>query len=159
MTEINATQAIILAVLHEGPAPGAHIEAEARSLDGHWNVTRSQVYRELPKMTELGYVNKLEADPGARWAEPYELTEIGRLAYQDWFANKKLSAITRDPWMLRQMLSGYTGITPEDAQNLQVDALEAIQADLLAESAKPKPDPVLLSRYQTALLWFSGSLS
>lgn len=157
--EINPTQAIILAILHGGAASGASVEQETRSLDGHWNVTRSQVYRELPKLIEMGYVVKLEADASMRWATPYAITETGRLAYQDWFINAKVSAITRDPWMLRHRLSGYTGITDEEARSLQVDAVDALQEALQLESSKEKPDPILLSRYQTALAWFSGALS
>lgn len=159
MTDINPTQAIILAILHKGSAPGAHIELAARKLDGHWNVTRSQVYRELPKLTKLGLLIRLEPVEEVRWHDPYKLTDAGRRAYQNWFTNQKISAITRDPWMLRKLLCEYTGISSEDERNLHADALEAIQASLSAEAAKPKPDPILLSRYQTAYAWFSGSLS
>ena len=159
MTDINATQAIILAVLHDTEAPGSHVESEARKLAGHWNVTRSQVYRELPVLTVAGFLVKLDPDPDNRWAEPYRITEQGRAAFLDWFLNKKLSHIVRDPWILRQRLAEYAGIPDTEKRVLAMDALAATEAELLREQAKPTPDPLLLARHQAAIAWFMGSLS
>lgn len=159
MTDINSTQAIILAVLHEKNASGAYIEAQARKLDGHWTVTRSQIYRELPKLADTGLISRI--DPNEEWqgSEPYTLTVAGRLAYRDWYDNKVIPHTTRDPWILRQRLGAYTGITADDVQLLNVDATEWAQMALQREYTKESPDPLLVARYLKAIEWFSGSLA
>lgn len=157
--DINPTQAIILAVLHQGKAPGSRVEAESNKLHGHWNVTRSQIYRELPVLARLGLVQPVA--PGDEWrgSEPYEITHEGKRAYAEWFANKTILPITRDPWILRQRLSAYTGISDQDRQHLMDDAIECVQIDLAKEKDKDYPDPLLVHRYEAMLAWFSGSLS
>src|SRR3954466_15014517 len=56
-TQINPTAAALLGLLHEGPMTGGQLMAAAeRRLGPYWSMTRSQVYRELPVLAELGYV-------------------------------------------------------------------------------------------------------
>lgn len=160
MTELNSTQAIILGILHDGPAPGSKIEAEARKLDGHWNVTRSQVYRELPVLHEKGFATKL-LEPSEEWkgVDPYVITRAGRVEYSAWFQIRELTSITRDPWILRERLIAYTGLTDEVRESFLLDALTAAQTALQAELSKDHPDKLLIDRHTTAVDWFAGSLS
>jgi DNA-binding PadR family transcriptional regulator len=160
MTGINPTQAIILAVLHSGPASGAKIEAETHKLEGHWNVTRSQLYRELPVLHDQGLVIKPHAGEEWKGAEPYAITSAGRRQYVEWYEKReKLSTITRDPWILRQRLTDYTNTSVESRRLLLSEAITATEEALAREREKLNPDPLLIARYEIARSWYLGSLS
>jgi DNA-binding PadR family transcriptional regulator len=59
--------------------------AEER-LGRYWSMTRSQVYRELPALAELGYV-KL-GKPGPRSSQPYSITTAGKRAFVRWLTEE-----------------------------------------------------------------------
>ena len=60
--DLNPTAASLLGYLDLGPLTGWDLDQWVRSSIGNfWNVTRSQIYRELRTLTELGYVEAGEA--------------------------------------------------------------------------------------------------
>src|SRR5262249_47780472 len=66
----TAPAAALLGLLHDGSMTGGQLMAAAeRRLGPYWSMTRSQVYRELPALAEMGFV-KL-GKPGARASQPY----------------------------------------------------------------------------------------
>src|SRR5258705_8428577 len=76
---VNATAAALLGLLHETPMTGGQLMAAAeRRLGPYWSMTRSQVYRELPALAEMGFV-KL-GKPGPRASQPYSITPAGERA-------------------------------------------------------------------------------
>ena len=94
--DINSTAACVLGLLIMGPAPGqpgfrrggpmtgGQIYAAAeRSVSRFWNLTRSQVYAELPRLAEAGLV-EAAGETGPRGARPYRATAAGRKAFQSW---------------------------------------------------------------------------
>ena len=79
---LTSTAACVLGLLLMGPAPGqpgfrtargmtgGQVYAAAeRSVSRFWNLTRSQVYAELPRLLEAGLVEPAGA-PGPRGAQP-----------------------------------------------------------------------------------------
>ena len=57
VTELNATGASLLGLLHEGPATGWDLLEQARrGLARFWNMTSSHVYRELKTLETRGLV-------------------------------------------------------------------------------------------------------
>ncbi|MEV0268700.1 MAG: PadR family transcriptional regulator [Hamadaea sp.] len=97
---INATAAAVLGLLHEGPMTGGQLMAAAdRRLGAYWSMTRSQVYRELPALAELGYV-KL-GKPGPRASQPYAITAAGKRAFTRWLAEPPGRDLLRNPTALR----------------------------------------------------------
>lgn len=83
VTELNATSAALLGLLHEGPATGGELVALAGGRYGaFFSVTRSQVYRELPALAEDGLV-KL-GKQGARSSQQYAITAAGKKAFKQW---------------------------------------------------------------------------
>lgn len=54
------------------------------SIGNFWNVTRSQVYRELRNLATRGLV--VQGDSGPRDRTPYDITEAGRAALHIWLA-------------------------------------------------------------------------
>jgi DNA-binding PadR family transcriptional regulator len=93
---INATAACLLGLLQLGPAPGQPGYGEASpamtgselwrtastSIARFWNITRSQVFSELPRLGASGLVEPAPAGPRRR--QPYRITSAGRAAFVDW---------------------------------------------------------------------------
>lgn len=83
---LNATAASLLGLLADtGPLTGADLVRTAQTRIGnYWNVTRSQVYRELARLQEGGLVTA--GDRGARDAQPFRVTRAGTKALMSWLA-------------------------------------------------------------------------
>ncbi len=89
---LNSTAACTLGVLDIGPPPpdreqwdrdgsmsGAEVWSTiSRSVSGFWNMTRSQVYQELKRLTDAALVD--QTDDGR-----YRLTDRGRDSVRAWF--------------------------------------------------------------------------
>lgn len=80
---LNATAASMLGFLHHGSASGWDLASKAqRTIGEFWNVTRSQVYRELKLLETAGLV--VARGGGPRDRQPYHLTSSGRAAFAAW---------------------------------------------------------------------------
>jgi DNA-binding PadR family transcriptional regulator len=107
---VNATAAALLGLLHEGPMTGGQLMAAAeRRLGPYWSMTRSQVYRELPALAEMGYV-KL-GKPGPRASQPYSITPAGKRAFARWLADEPGSESLRNPVALRVAFGSHHSST------------------------------------------------
>ena len=96
---LNATAASLLGFLHEAPRSGYDLEVVIDgSIGRFWNVTRSQIYRELRALEDAGLV--ASAEPGARARRVYELTARGRAAFGTWLAREPGRDLTRIPFLL-----------------------------------------------------------
>jgi DNA-binding PadR family transcriptional regulator len=96
---LNATAASLLGFLQSGPKTGWElVEAVEASVGYFWNVTRSQVYRELKTLATLGYVSEKRA--GAREKVPYAITAAGKAAFTEWIARAPAPDILRLPLVL-----------------------------------------------------------
>ncbi len=104
--DINATAASLLGFLHAGPMAGWDLDHAVRDTIGNfWNVTRSQVYRELRTLAELGYIKT--GDTGARERRPYEITRSGRTAFARWIARDPAPPTIRMPLLLTVFFGEY----------------------------------------------------
>jgi DNA-binding PadR family transcriptional regulator len=95
---LTSTAACVLGLLQMGPAPGQRDFKAGRSMTGgqvyaaaersvarFWNLTRSQVYAELPRLDSAGLVAP-DGPPGARGAQRYMITAAGRKEFATWLA-------------------------------------------------------------------------
>src|SRR5436190_1705988 len=83
-------------LLHEGPMTGGQLMAAAeRRLGPYWSMTRSQVYRELPVLAEMGFVRL--GKPGPRSSQPYAITASGKRAFSRWLAESPGRDAIRNP--------------------------------------------------------------
>jgi DNA-binding PadR family transcriptional regulator len=97
--EINATAASLLGFLHYGPRTGWDLaELVERTIGNFWNVTRSQVYRELRTLTDLGLVEPGATGPRAR--RPFAITPAGREAFSRWITGEPGEELIRFPLLL-----------------------------------------------------------
>ncbi len=147
---INSTQAIILAVLHSGPASGSKIEAQTKTFSGHWNVTRSQIYRELPVLAEKGFVTAGVPDETQRWAQPYSITEAGSAEFNGWLYKDNLHTTQHNPWVLRSKLLELSPQWAAVRAARHADAIHYYQSLLDTET-----DPLLRDQYAVTIAWFS----
>src|SRR3954453_4673240 len=99
-TQINPTAPALLGLLHEGPMTGGQLMAAAeRRLGPYWSMTRSQVYRELPVLAEMGFVRL--GKPGPRSRTPYSIPPSGRPAFSRWLPEPPGRAANPNPITLR----------------------------------------------------------
>lgn len=96
----------MLGFLHVGPMSGWDLEHAVQVRIGRfWNVTRSQIYRELRTLETLGYV---EAGAiGARSKRPVSITDSGRRAFADWIAREPGPENIRMPMLLTLSFGAY----------------------------------------------------
>jgi DNA-binding PadR family transcriptional regulator len=107
---VNATAAALLGLLHENPMTGGQLMAAAeRRLGPYWSMTRSQVYRELPALAEMGFV-KL-GKPGPRASQPYSITPAGKRAFARWLTEEPGAEALRNPVALRVAFGAHHGST------------------------------------------------
>jgi DNA-binding PadR family transcriptional regulator len=78
---------------------GQLMAAAEKRLGPYWSMTRSQVYRELPALAEVGYV-KL-GKPGPRSSQPYSITAAGKRAFTRWLSEAPGRDAVRNPIALR----------------------------------------------------------
>lgn len=97
---LNDTAASLLGFLIEGPQTGWDLVASTEASIGYfWNLTRSQVYRELRTLAEWGLVEVGEAGPRDR--RPYSITPLGREVFDRWVREDPGPDLVRMQWMLK----------------------------------------------------------
>jgi DNA-binding PadR family transcriptional regulator len=100
VSELNATAAALLGLLHEGPATGGQLVSAARDRFGSFfSVTRSQVYRELPALADAGLVRL--GKQGPRSSQQYLVTAAGKKAFKTWLGSEPGPDHLRSPLILR----------------------------------------------------------
>jgi DNA-binding PadR family transcriptional regulator len=96
---LNATAASLLGFLHQGAMAGWDLALLVETtLGDFWNVTRSQIYRELRSLEQLGLVEAGET--GVRERRPYAVTDAGREAFAVWIAREPGDDVVRSPLLL-----------------------------------------------------------
>jgi DNA-binding PadR family transcriptional regulator len=94
--DLNATAASLLGFLHAGPQTGWDLQqAVEASIGNFWNVTRSQVYRELKTLAAAELITA--GASGKRDRVPYRITKEGRIAFATWIAREPEPGIMRLP--------------------------------------------------------------
>ncbi|MBV1849462.1 PadR family transcriptional regulator [Catellatospora sp. KI3] len=158
---INATAAAVLGLLHDGPMTGGQLMAAAeRRLSPYWSMTRSQVYRELPVLAELGYV-KL-GKPGPRASQPYAITASGKRAFARWLNEEPGRELVRNPYALR-VAFGSTHATNQfdsllnSANTHHTEALA--EAREQAKEAKKEGDEFTAAGLEFAVAYHKAALN
>ena len=104
--EMNATAASMLGFLHVGPMSGWDLEHAVQVRIGRfWNVTRSQIYRELRTLESLGYVEAGAIE--SRSKRPVSITPAGREAFAEWIAREPGPDNIRMPMLLTLSFGAY----------------------------------------------------
>jgi DNA-binding PadR family transcriptional regulator len=158
---INPTAAALLGLLHDGPMTGGQLMAAAeRRLGPYWSMTRSQVYRELPALADLGYV-KL-GKPGPRSSQPYSITAAGKRAFLRWLTESPGRDAVRNPIALRVAFGGLHSAAQrrelyEDATEYHTEALASTREQ--AREARKAGDEYGSAALDFAVAYHRAALS
>jgi DNA-binding PadR family transcriptional regulator len=140
VSDLNATAAALLGLLHDGPKTGGQLVAEAGERFGaFFSVTRSQVYRELPALTEDGLLRL--GKQGPRSSQQYAITAAGKKAFKSWLNTAPGPDNVRSPLILKLVYSGT--LTPRQRAALveSARAQTAVKMDEARNAAKTAGDP------------------
>lgn len=100
MPALNATAASILGFLEQKPMSGWDLAATIEDVIGDfWNVTKSQIYRELKLLADAGMVSTMRS--GKRDKQPYRITPAGSRAFRAWIGETSGPPIMRMPLVLQ----------------------------------------------------------
>jgi DNA-binding PadR family transcriptional regulator len=137
---VNATAAALLGLLHAGPMTGGQLVSAATERFGSFfSVTRSQVYRELPALSDAGLLR--QGEPGPRASQQYVLTPAGERAFRTWLTDGGGSDALRSPLVLRLLHAG--SLSASERAELVRSGREAFTARLAAarSAARGESDP------------------
>jgi len=141
---VTSTAACVLGLLQMGPAPGqpgfragapmtgGEVYAAAeRSVGRFWNLTRSQVYAELPGLASAGLISPV-GKPGARGAQRYRVTAAGRRAFTTWIEEFVAAGPRDDQLRSPLLLAVFFGhfVDPEHLRSLLEEYRAAHQRGL-----------------------------
>ena len=143
--KLNTTAASLLGLLDDsGEMTGGALVREAEARIGEfWNLTRSQVYRELTALAHAGFI---KASPtGARESKPYRITAAGRRAFKSWLAQESPTNQVRMALLVlvafgRHLPDGRLGSlldTYEDDHRKRLTAYEQLDEGLAAGDVDP----------------------
>ncbi|MDQ6784025.1 MAG: PadR family transcriptional regulator [Actinomycetota bacterium] len=106
LAKLNATAASLLGLLHRGPMTGWDLARQAETVIGDfWNVSQSQIYRELRTLEQAGMV---EAGPaGPREKKPFTITESGKAAFKMWIRREPGPDAIRSPLLLMVFFANH----------------------------------------------------
>ncbi len=161
---VNATAASLLGFLETCPMTGWELVAQIeQSIGNFWNVTRSQVYRELTSLAAAGLVDA--GDPGPRARQPYQITDSGRLAFAEWINREPGPELIRDSLLLTVFFRDR--VEPEKLKRYltvhrlrheaQLDHYEVLEAQLAGASGGPLDTLRFGIAYERAFLdWIRG---
>ncbi|WP_405801297.1 PadR family transcriptional regulator [Streptomyces sp. NBC_01506] len=101
----------ILTALLERPSSGLELTRRFdRSIGYFWSATHQQIYRELGRLEESGYIRALaSARPARGRKKEYEVLPAGREALTGWVASREDPRPLRDPLLLRMRAAAVVG--------------------------------------------------
>ncbi len=140
VTELNATAAALLGLLHEGPATGGQLVSAARDRFGSFfSVTRSQVYRELPALADAGLVRL--GKQGPRSSQQYLVTAAGKKAFKQWLSSEPGPDHLRSPLILRLVHANALTVRQRSALIESAKKVYADEQDAAKAAVKAADDP------------------
>lgn len=163
--ELNPTAASLVGFLLDGPKTGWDLDrAVAQSIGNFWNVTRSQIYRELRVLADRGFVEPGSSGPRER--VPYAVTDAGRQAFLGWISARPAPDLIRsrllltvffgdhvDPTRLREILDDQ-----RRHHELQLRQYEQLAATGAAEAGFPGRTLRFGIAYEQAMLQWIGDV-
>lgn len=109
MARVNPTEFAILGLLAEAPGSGYDIKREVEQRLSHfWSESYGHIYPMLHRLHEQGLVAKtVQREQGRPDRNVYEITDDGRRALEDWFAESPSPLRPRNELLLRLFLGRY----------------------------------------------------
>ncbi|MFC8076953.1 PadR family transcriptional regulator [Streptomyces sp. NPDC057307] len=101
----------ILTALLERPSSGLELTRRFdRSIGYFWSATHQQIYRELGRLEQSGYIRALtSARPARGRKKEYEVLPAGREELTGWVSGREDPKPVRDPLLLRMRAAAVVG--------------------------------------------------
>ncbi|MFJ9419289.1 PadR family transcriptional regulator [Streptomyces sp. NPDC101227] len=101
----------ILTALLEKPSSGLELTRRFdRSIGYFWSATHQQIYRELGKLEQAGFIRALPSERTARGQKKeFEVLPAGRAELTDWASGEQESKPIRDALLLRLRAAAVVG--------------------------------------------------
>ncbi|WP_406135271.1 PadR family transcriptional regulator [Streptomyces sp. NBC_01089] len=100
----------ILTALLEKPSSGLELTRRFdRSIGYFWSATHQQIYRELAKLEQSGFIRPLPQQPSRGRKREYEVLPEGRAELTAWVAGTEDPRPVRDPLLLRLRAAAVVG--------------------------------------------------
>ncbi|MFC8826481.1 PadR family transcriptional regulator [Streptomyces sp. NPDC057137] len=101
----------ILTALLERPSSGLELTRRFdRSIGYFWSATHQQIYRELGRLEQSGYIRALtSAQPARGRKKEYEVLPAGREELTGWVSGREDPKPVRDPLLLRMRAAAVVG--------------------------------------------------
>ncbi len=121
----------LLTALLERPASGSDLASRFdRSIGHFWHASHQQIYRELARLEEAGWIESLPEEPTRGRKRAYRILPAGREALRDWLRLPEEPTVLRDALLVRlraEAIVGPTGLEDEIRRHL------ALHRDKLAQ--------------------------
>ena len=102
----------LITALVEQPSSGSDLAGRFdRSIGFFWHATHQQIYRELGRLEEAGWVEPLPAESGRGRKRVYRVLPAGRAELQHWVAEQQAPKPLRDEFMVRLRAEAVVGPT------------------------------------------------
>ena len=114
----------LLTALVERPGSGSELAGRFdRSIGYFWQATHQQIYRELARLEEAGWVQSLPAEQGRGRKRAYKILPAGRKELKRWVLEIEDPTPLRDTLMVRLRADaalGATGLDKEIVRRLEI---------------------------------------
>lgn len=121
----------LLTALLERPASGSDLASRFdRSIGHFWHASHQQIYRELARLEEAGWIESLPEEPTRGRKRAYRIMPAGRDALREWLDAPDEPMVLRDALLVRlraEAIVGPTGLDEEVRRHL------ALHQDKLAQ--------------------------
>lgn len=118
----------LITALVEQPSSGSDLASRFdRSIGYFWHATHQQIYRELGRLEEAGWVESLPPESGRGRKKVYQVLPAGRAELQRWVAEDQDPKPLRDEFMVRlraEAVVGPTGLASDITRRLALHTLK-----------------------------------
>ncbi|MFJ3711433.1 PadR family transcriptional regulator [Streptomyces sp. NBC_01267] len=150
----------ILTALLEKPSSGLELTRRFdKSIGYFWSATHQQIYRELAKLEESGFIRALPQQPSRGRKREYEVLPAGRAELVAWVGRSEDPRPVRDPLLLRLRASavvGQQGLGAEMERHLRLH--ERQLAEYLAIEERDFAQPALSAEARLQYLVLRGGI-
>ncbi len=114
----------LITALVEQPSSGSDLAGRFdRSIGYFWQATHQQIYRELGRLEEAGWVESLPPEHGRGRKKVYQVLPAGRAELQRWVAEQQDPKPLRDEFMVRlraEAVVGPTGLAQDIRRRMEL---------------------------------------
>ncbi|WP_405774813.1 PadR family transcriptional regulator [Streptomyces sp. NBC_00859] len=146
----------ILTALLEKPSSGLGLTRRFdKSIGYFWSATHQQIYRELAKLEQSGFIRPLPQQPSRGRKREYEVLPAGRAELTDWVGRTEDPRAVRDPLLLRMRAAAVVGtqdLGAELERHLHLHRDQLVKYLSIEERDFSSPDLSAESRLQHLVL-------